>query len=290
MKINNMLMLNVGHAKHNADWNFKDVNSPFTRIYYVTKGSAEVEIDSVRHQLVPGNMYIIPAFTKHTDICDGVFEHFYMHIYEDVPSGLGIIGNYDFPVEIQGTDLDMTLFTNLCDHNRAMALRFADPKLYDNKHSMIECVSLNRSRPLYDRLESMGVIYQLLGRFMRFATPRFQISDARISNSLKIISEREGEFLTVDALACDACMSKDHFIRLFRQEVGDTPAQFIINSKMTKAKLMLASENMSIKDVAYNLGYYDISYFTRLFKKHTNFTPHQYRNFFNKETSNTLYD
>ena len=285
MEINNMLMLNVGHAKHDADWNFRNVNSPFTRIYYVTKGNAEVEIDSIWHKLVPGNMYIIPAFTKHTDKCDGVFEHFYVHIYEDVTSGLGLIGNYDFPVEIQGTDLDMTLFTNLCDHNRAMALKFSDPKIYDNKHSMIECVRLNRSRPLYDRLEAMGIIYQLLGRFMRFATPKFQISDARISNSLKTIIEKEGEFLTVDALACDACMSKDHFIRLFRQEVGDTPAQFIINSKMTKAKLMLASENMSIKDVAYNLGYYDISYFTRLFKKHTDFTPRQYRNLFNIEVS-----
>ncbi len=278
-------MLNVGHAKHNADWNFKKVNSPFTRIYYVTKGSAEVEIDSKRHKLVPGNMYIIPAFTDHTDICDGVFEHFYVHIYEDVTSGIGLIGSYDFPVEIQGNDLDMTLFANLCDHNRAMALKFADPKIYDNKHSMIECVRLNRNRPLYDQLESMGVIYQLLGRFMRFAKPRFQISDERISNALKAISEKEGELLTVDALACDACMSKDHFIRLFRQEVGDTPAQFIINGKMTKAKLMLASENISIKDVAFNLGYYDISYFTRLFKKHTNFTPRQYRSFFNKETS-----
>ena len=56
--------------------------------------------------------------------------------------------------------------------------------------------------------------------------------------------------MTVDTLACDACMSKDHFIRLFRQETGDTPAQFIINSKMAKAKLMLASENMPIASTA----------------------------------------
>ena len=34
-----------------------------------------------------------------------------------------------------------------------------------------------------------------------------------------------------------------------------------------------------------SLGYYDISYFTRLFKKHTDFTPRQYRSVFNKETS-----
>ena len=42
----NLLMLNVGHAMHNADWNFKDVSSPFTRLYYVTEGNAELILPS----------------------------------------------------------------------------------------------------------------------------------------------------------------------------------------------------------------------------------------------------
>lgn len=283
MKITDMLMLNVGHAVHNADWNFEKVNSPFTRIYYVTKGEAKVMIDGIEYCLTPGNMYMIPAFTEHTDICNGVFEHFYVHIYEDVVCEQDLMGRFDFPVEIQGTALDVALFQNLCDHNRAMALKFSDPKIYDNKHSLIECVRLNRGRPLFDRLESMGIIYQLVGRFVRFAKPKFQVSDSRIGQALKTISENIDEVLTVDSLAKEACMTKDHFIRLFRKEVGETPAQFIINDKMTKAKLMLASENMSVKEIAFSLGYYDISYFNRLFKKYTLLTPRQYRNCFNND-------
>ena len=38
------LVLNVGLAVHNADWNWKNVNSPFTRLYYVTEGSAQIEL------------------------------------------------------------------------------------------------------------------------------------------------------------------------------------------------------------------------------------------------------
>lgn len=89
--------------------------------------------------------------------------------------------------------------------------------------------------------------------------------------------------MTVESLAREACLSKDHFIRLFRKDLGQTPTQFIINDKMTKAKLMLASEDMSVKEIAFSLGYYDISYFNRLFKKHTLLTPRQYRNCFNKD-------
>ncbi len=38
------LVLNIGLAIHNADWNWKNVSSPFTRLYYVTEGTAQILI------------------------------------------------------------------------------------------------------------------------------------------------------------------------------------------------------------------------------------------------------
>lgn len=274
-------MLNVGYARHNKDWNFRNVNSPFTRIYYVTSGEANVEIGGQVHHLVPGHMYLIPAFTEHTDICDGLFEHYYVHIYEDVASGYGIIENFDIPFEIEGIEMDVQLFRNLCEHNSFMALKHSNPKIYDNKHSLIECVRLNRERPLFDRLESMGIIYQMLGRFIKESKHKFQSTDPRIVKVLKILANNIGEQHKVEELACVACMSTDHFIRLFKHEVGCTPIQFVIEKRLMKAKLMLASENIPTKEIAYALGYDDVSYFTRLFRKHEGITPRQYRDSFN---------
>ena len=51
MKISDLLMLNVGYAVHDADWNFENVNSPFSRIYFVTKGSAKVRIGDEVHAI-----------------------------------------------------------------------------------------------------------------------------------------------------------------------------------------------------------------------------------------------
>lgn len=283
MKISDLLMLNVGYAVHDADWNYENVNSPFSRIYFVTKGSAKVRIGDEVHALTPGNMYMIPAFTQHADICDGAFEHYYVHVYESMTSGQELIGRFDFPFEVGGTALDMALFGALCEHNTGMELKFSDPKIYDDNNSLIRSVRLNRERPLYDRLESAGIICQIISRFMRSARPKFQIADSRIEQVLNTISGKIDEVMTVDSLARMACMSKDHFIRLFRRNVGVTPAQYIINDKVTKAKLMLASENMSVKEIAFSLGYYDISYFNRIFKKHSLLTPLQYRNCFNKD-------
>ena len=72
------LTLNVGLAIHNADWNWQNVTSPFTRIYYVTKGHAKIILPSGEYQLKPGHMYMIPSFTLHSYSCEEHFEHYYI--------------------------------------------------------------------------------------------------------------------------------------------------------------------------------------------------------------------
>ncbi len=282
MHINDFLMLNVGFAHHNSDWNFKDINSPFARVYLVTDGAASVVIDGIKHNLTAGHMYIIPPFTTHTDICHGIFNHYYVHIYEESSRGDDILDSYEFPFEITGSQIDRLLFDRLVESNQAMNLKSSDPKMYDNEHSLIECVRFNRSRPLDVRMESMGIISQLLSRFIKHARPKYQASDERISQALKIINTRIYTPITVDELARETCMSVGHFIRLFRGQVGCTPAQFLIERKMMKAKLMLATKSLMTKEIAYCLGYDDVSYFTRLFKKHVGTTPRLYRQSYNK--------
>lgn len=285
MNLNSMLMLNVGYARHDADWNFDKVNSPFTRIYYVTEGTANVIIDGTRHTLTPGHLYIIPAFTEHTDICNGIFNHYYIHIYENGATDTDITGNYDFPFELPGAPIDEIMFKNLCEHSLALSLKHSDPKIYDNKNSLIDCVRLNRERPLWERMESVAVISHLLSRFIRAAKPKLQISDERIANAIKTINTLPpAELDSIDFIARQACMSVNHFIRLFKSQVGCTPAQFIISRKMTRAKLLLASEQMSVKEIAFEIGYEDISYFNRLFKRHTGMTPGKYRYSFNRNS------
>ena len=61
-----LLILNVGLAIHNADWNWKNVSSPFTRLYYVTEGTARIILPSGVQELLPNHLYLIPSFTTHS--------------------------------------------------------------------------------------------------------------------------------------------------------------------------------------------------------------------------------
>ncbi|MBP6140551.1 MAG: AraC family transcriptional regulator, partial [Bacteroides sp.] len=48
-----LLVLNVGLAIHNADWNWQNISSPFTRLYYVTEGSAYIQLPTGKQELKP---------------------------------------------------------------------------------------------------------------------------------------------------------------------------------------------------------------------------------------------
>ena len=67
----NLMLLNVGQAQHNGDWNWQNVSSPFIRIFYVVEGEAVLHLVDGDVLLKPGRLYIIPAYTVHSYVADG---------------------------------------------------------------------------------------------------------------------------------------------------------------------------------------------------------------------------
>ena len=93
------LVLHIGEACCRASWNYKNICSPFTRIYYVTKGHAGIVMPTFTQSLRPGFMYIVPAFTPHSYVCHEEFCHYYIHIYNE--SDHDILEDWALPTEIK---------------------------------------------------------------------------------------------------------------------------------------------------------------------------------------------
>lgn len=271
------LVLNVGLAVHNADWNWKNVNSPFTRLYYVTEGSAQIELPDGIYTLSPKHMYFIPAFTIHTNICKSNFVHYYLHIYEDHYSDNDWLDHWKFPVEIEATDLDLALFKRLCEINPHMTLQKSDPTTYDNNPTLMQNLIKNRQRAFCVKVESRGIVFQLLSRFFKQGQSKIEMEDNRIAKTVLYIRKHLNEAIELEKLAEISCLSKDHFIRLFKKELGTTPLQYINQKKIEKAQLLLITEELAVKEIAFQLAFDDYSYFNRLFKKTTGVTPQEYR-------------
>jgi AraC-like DNA-binding protein len=272
-----LLTLNVGLANHHGDWNWKNVRSPFARLYYVTEGTAQIEMPSGVYTLTPHHLYFIPAYTKHSYICDSTFSHYYIHIYEDLQSEMSILEQWDYPMEVNACNTDLELVKRLCFINPFLKLPQSNPDAYDNHQTLISNLQLNQRRPFCDKVESRGILFVLMSRFLKYATPKAEVRDDRIQMSLNYIRKNIGSRLDINLLADKACMSKDHYIRVFKRETGETPNVYITKRKLEKAELSLVTTALPIKSIADSLGYADYSYFNRIFKKNAGVTPLQYR-------------
>ena len=269
--------LNVGFARHDGDWNWKNVRSPFARLYLVVEGRAQISLPSGIYNLTPGHLYYIPAFTTHSYICDSLFSHYYIHIYENNLEAESMLNNWDFPVEADATEYDIELLKRLTYINPFLKLPMSNPEIYDNHKTLVSNIDMNVRRPFHVKMESRGILFILLSRFLKMATPKVETRDDRIRTIISHIRSNLYEYQDIDQLAKLACMSKDHFIRIFKKETGDTPNAYITKKKMEAAELLLITSDEPIKNVAIKLGYDDCSYFNKTFKKYSGITPQQYR-------------
>ncbi len=273
----NFILLNVGYAYHNADWNWKNIHSPFTRIHYVIKGSAKIIRKDGAFELKKGHLYLTPSYTKHSYECDDILELYYLHIYENPGKNLDIFELIDFPVEVKSDALDMHLIQRLIKINPGRNLKHYDPNLYDNPINTAKNVALQQESPIAFEMETQGIIKQILSRFLAQSFYKNKHIEERILKSLHYIHKNINNSIDIDHLSEKCFLTKDHFIRLFKKEMNCTPGKYINQKKIEAAQLRLLIEKVNVKDVAYGLGFNNISYFNRLFTKHTGESPGRYK-------------
>lgn len=98
-----------------------------------------------------------------------------------------------------------------------------------------------------------------------------------LRNALSLVQQSYDKKLSTEELAAYCHISPQHLIRLFKNHLGVTPLQYITKNKMSSAIEMLRQSELSIKEIAYALGYDTPSYFTRLFTKEIGSSPSEIR-------------
>ena len=83
--------------------------------------------------------------------------------------------------------------------------------------------------------------------------------------------------LQASTLVARANVSPSCFFTIFKRHVGYTPIDYFIRLRMGRARSLLEETGMSVKAIAYALGYNDPYYFSRIFKSFNRIAPSEYR-------------
>lgn len=91
------------------------------------------------------------------------------------------------------------------------------------------------------------------------------------------IEEHLGDDLSRNTLAELACLNPSYLARLFRSKTGYSLVDYITKRKIKRVQKMLLTTDLSVSQIAFELGYTNMPYFSKVFKKETGCTPVEYR-------------
>ncbi|WP_158602368.1 response regulator [Cohnella endophytica] len=91
------------------------------------------------------------------------------------------------------------------------------------------------------------------------------------------INDRLNEDVTREQIAAHVHFNPAYLSRLFKKEAGVSLTDYILSARIDRSKMLLESTRMKISDIAAAVGYDNIPYFSRKFKRMTGVTPQEYR-------------
>jgi AraC family transcriptional regulator len=91
------------------------------------------------------------------------------------------------------------------------------------------------------------------------------------------IDSHAHESIDLDVLARQTGLSPFHFLRIFAKTIGVTPHQYLIRTRLRHAARLLAEEEHPITNIAYQIGFGDLSNFVRTFHRAAGVSPRKFR-------------
>lgn len=98
-----------------------------------------------------------------------------------------------------------------------------------------------------------------------------------IQQAAQTIREKYNQPLSLNDLLRQAHMSRSYFLRLFRRYMGTTPYNYLISTRITQAKALLALTDRSVSEIGREVGFGDVSNFSARFSAAVGQSPMQYR-------------
>ena len=249
--------LSSGHFRYTGGYRNQRRSFDSFELFYIEEGSVELKNHSRTLTARAGQLVILDCYSPHSYYSQDGWACYWLHFDGQVARAFyrRIMEAYD------------SFLFDLDQYSPAFL----------HLMNIYECFRL--SRPI-DEAGISSQITSILNSILRDA-PKVQKDvpvRESIASTVAYINEHFRYPISIHDLSQHAAISPFYFTRVFRQETGYTPHQYIINTRLANAKFLLRTTEDSIKDIAIQTGWNSESTFCTAFRKSTGTTPTDYRN------------
>lgn len=273
-------LLNVDYVKLNKSWNYRNIISPFYRLYYIDDGLGTLFHANKNVILEKDFLYLIPSFTLCNYQCQEFLSQYYIHFLEESSDGNSLFSSHQHIIKVRAADSDLDKFKRILMLNPGRNLKQSyNPKDYQKQPEIRHSQALNDDIPIAALMETRGILLQLLSKFL--SPENFDLSDrkiipSKVMESINYINVNLDRNLTVTFLAEKVFQNPDYFSRIFQAHTGLRPLAYIQQKRVEKAQFLILTTDLSLSQIASETGFESLSYFSRIFKNVTGQTPGNY--------------
>ena len=140
-------------------------------------------------------------------------------------------------------------------------------------------INLYRSNPPQEAdLHAASLLMQILAECSASVERNDDSIQSRyIRQAQDFITANYNQRITLDSLASAVSLNKFYLQKLFLRKMAQTPNQFLISTRISRAKELLRMTKIPVSTIAEETGIENASYFIRIFREHEGMTPAEYR-------------
>lgn len=229
----------------------------FTELYFLGAGAGKLLADRDTYPLRRGDLVVLNRDALHDTYIDGPDPaYYYLGVNNLKVTEGNILKNKRFCIIPTGAQYEAVggTFKQLA-HEYGQPLSFAEP--------------------ITDRLLQLVLLYVL-----RLAESDLNLSYGKSSVYAEAKEYFDANFTQIESLeyVCQLLnVNKFYLTHIFKEQTGIPPVKYLTNKRMELAEKLLSSTDLDIGEIANRCGYADTPYFCRVFKRHADRTPLQYR-------------
>lgn len=232
--------------------------------FIVTKGSGSVKYLSEEYNVQPGDCVFLNCMNayEHTSSSD-LWTLKWVHFY--------------------GTNMD-AIYEKYKERGGKVVFRAPDPQiitdLIDEIHTIADSSSYLKDMEIHEKLSSLllNIMKESWNKSCNDNESSFSSEKRKDLRLIReYIEENYNKDIRLDFLSLKYGISKYYLSHMFKEQYGTSVNNYVINMRITKAKHFLRFTDLSTTEIANRVGYEDVNYFIRSFKKVENITPGEYK-------------
>ena len=251
-------LMYVSKSRFGGDWNSVPHTHSCTEVFYCVDGRGQFNVEGKMLDVAPDDMVIVNPRTLHTELS-----------YQANPLEYIVLGIEGIEILFDQKDHGYSMLKCSPQREELLSLMQLLLREIDAREDGCEMVCQDLTEVLLVKIVRMASVS------LRLTAPPAESKEC--ATAKRYIDENYSESITLDKLAEIAHVNKYYLSHSFKNEYKVSPIDYLMKRRITEAKALLTSTDFSLTQIAEQIGFGSLAYFSKCFRKIEGTRPNEYR-------------